>query len=165
MAATLVSACGGGGMLEGLSSKTSNAVVGGKMTGAERRLAFHVLSLVNEEREAEGLEPLVWDEAAAEAAYAHCVDMRLRGFVSHWNPDGEDACARLRRAEVDLLSCGENIAQGHKSPEGLVYAWMRSPGHRAAIMNPGFTRCGIGVHTGGGGPWWTQDFIAPPLDR
>lgn len=37
-------------------------------------------------------------------------------------------------------------------------AWMNSPGHRANILNCQFTKLGVGVHTGSGGPWWTQDF-------
>jgi len=152
-------------MFDGILNKPSDSLPGAAMTGGERGLAFHVLSLVNHEREAAGLEPLVWDEAAADVAYDHCVDMRLRGYVSHWNPEGRDACARLREAGVDMLSCGENIGKGHKSPESIVASWMNSVGHRAAILNPGFTRCGIGVHVSKDGPWWTQDFVAPPLER
>ena len=37
-------------------------------------------------------------------------------------------------------------------------AWMNSEGHRANILNCDYTRLGVGVHDGPGGPWWTQDF-------
>jgi uncharacterized protein YkwD len=35
---------------------------------------------------------------------------------------------------------------------------MKSPGHRANILNCSLKAVGIGVEYGSGGPWWTQDF-------
>lgn len=37
---------------------------------------------------------------------------------------------------------------------------MKSPGHRANILNCNFTEIGVGV-VQAGGPWWTQDFARP----
>jgi uncharacterized protein YkwD len=40
----------------------------------------------------------------------------------------------------------------------VMTAWMNSPGHRANILNCSYTKLGVGVADGTGGPWWTQDF-------
>lgn len=163
--APFLTACGAGGPLGGTVGKPGGTPAGESMTAGERNLALRVLDLLNQERSAASLPPLEWDETAADVAYDHCVDMHLRGYVSHYNPEGLDGFRRLLAAGVDLISSGENIAQGHQSPAGVMAAWMSSPGHVAPILNPGFTRVGIGVHTGTGGPWWTQDFVAPPVSR
>jgi hypothetical protein len=38
---------------------------------------------------------------------------------------------------------GENLALSNLSGAGVVDAWMRSPGHRANLLNPRFTSMGI----------------------
>ncbi|WP_368861486.1 CAP domain-containing protein [Streptomyces griseorubiginosus] len=55
---------------------------------------------------------------------------------------------------------GENIAQGQQTPQAVMDTWMNSDGHRANILDCSFKDIGVGVHTGSGGPWWTQDFGA-----
>jgi uncharacterized protein YkwD len=56
----------------------------------------------------------------------------------------------------------ENIAAGHRSPADVVKGWMNSPGHRANILNCGFTQIGVGYATGGThGTYWTQNFGTP----
>ena len=160
-----LTACGVGSSLGGTLQKSGGTPAGESMTAGERDLALQVLYILNQEREAASLLPLEWDETAADVAYDHCVDMHLRGYIGHYNPEGLDGFRRLLAAGVELISSGENIAHGHQTPAGVMAAWMSSPGHVAPILNPGFTRVGIGVHTGAGGPWWTQEFIAPPVER
>ena len=79
---------------------------------------------------------------------------------SDYNPEGQGGCSRLWAAGIDMLSCAENIAHGHQSPQGVLSSFMGSPGHRANILMDGLTHLGVGVHTGAGGPWWTLDFVA-----
>lgn len=49
-----------------------------------------------------------------------------------------------------LLNCrrvntsGENLARGSMRPRRVVNMWMRSPGHRANILNRRFTHIGVG---------------------
>lgn len=58
-----------------------------------------------------------------------------------------------------LRTVGENIAAGYRSAASVVRAWLNSPGHRANILNPDFTRIGLGLAAGAGGTrYWVQDF-------
>ncbi|MBM0239775.1 CAP domain-containing protein [Micromonospora sp. ATA32] len=57
-------------------------------------------------------------------------------------------------------SYGENVAWNQKTPAAVMDAWMNSPGHRANILNCGFTEIGVGIATSNG-PYWTQDFGTP----
>jgi len=160
-----LSACGMGGLVDSLVGSKLDTPVGESMTSGERSLALEVFALVNRERLSAGVEPLVWDEAASDAAYDHCTDMRVRGFYDHVDPDGDGPCERLHAAGVETFSCGgENIARNNPTAADVMNAWMNSPGHRLNILAPGYTRIGIGVHTGKGGPWWTQDFFIPPFE-
>jgi uncharacterized protein YkwD len=159
LTAPLLTACGAGDFLGPRLNKSSGTPAGESMTPSELGLAHQVLEAVNREREAEGLPALAWHEEAADVAYDHCVDMRRRGYISHYNPEGQDGCSRLWAAGIDMLSCAENIAHGHQSPTGVLSSFMNSPGHRANILMDGLTHLGVGVHTGAGGPWWTLDFV------
>ncbi len=129
------------------------------MSASERAWAEQVLALVNEERATAGIEPVAWNEPAAAAAYDHAVDMDVRDFFDHDNPDGESPGTRLAQAGVGGRGWGENIARGQHDPISVMYAWMNSPGHRANILNPSYRFLGVGVHTGVDGPWWVQDFL------
>ena len=134
---------------------------GQAMSAGERAWAMQVLGIVNQERQNAGLNALAWDEEAAQAAYDHCVDMDVRGFFAHDNPDGQIPGQRMTAAGVSWSTWGENIARGQPNPAAVMNAWMNSSGHRANILYPAFTHLGVGVHDSSGGPWWTQDFFAP----
>ena len=123
-------------------------------------MAVAVLDLVNVERQKAGLDPLAWDDGAAEVAYAHSVDMDVRDFFAHTNPDGLEPWDRLSAAGVAWSTAGENIARGYDTPEDVVAGWMSSPGHRDNILRASFRRLGVGVHQGSS-TWWTQLFYSP----
>ena len=57
---------------------------------------------------------------------------------------------------IKYRSAGENIAMGQRTPSEVVQAWMNSPGHRANILDPSFTRVGVGYVREGN--YWTQMF-------
>jgi uncharacterized protein YkwD len=132
------------------------------MSAAEEALAYEVLTLLNLERTAQGLAPLTFHVAAAEVAYQHGVDMDVRNFFAHTNPDGASPGDRLDAAGIVTTGWGENIARGYGTPQSVMDAWMNSSGHRANILTPWFTHVGIGVHDAPGGPWWTQVFLRVP---
>lgn len=117
-----------------------------------------MLTLVNEERRAQGLRPLQADAEAAEVARAHSRDMFGRGYFSHITPQGEDPFDRMRGSGLRFLAAGENLALARTLPmahQGL----MDSPGHRANILRPQFGRVGIGILDGGRyGLMVTQNF-------
>ena len=156
--------CGAGGvqdLIDDYSGGGGGATPAATMSTAELAFAEEVLALVNQERTARQLAPLVWDDACADAAYAHAVDMDVRGFFDHSSPDGKDPGDRLRAAGVSTSGWGENIARGQGSPQAVMDAWMSSDGHRANILNGAWRRLGVGVHLGVDGPWWVQDFVTP----
>lgn len=116
-----------------------------------------VLSLVNQEREKVGCSPLRADASLGALAQSFSDGMAERGFFSHTDPDGKTPWDRADEAGVTGLG-GENIARGQATAQAVMDSWMNSEGHRANILNCDYTRLGVGVHTGSGGPWWTQDF-------
>lgn len=115
--------------------------------------AKEVLSLVNKERKKAGLSELSYDETLFQAA-----DMRakeLNAQFSHTRPDGTNCFTILKEYQISYSSCGENIASGYSIPESVVDGWMNSEGHRANIMNPSFTKLGVGYYNNN----WVQLFI------
>ena len=67
-------------------------------------------------------------------------------------------------AEAGVTSnyMGENVASGHITPQEVVQDWMDSEGHRANILNPRFTRLGVGLTENTGNSYsgyaWVQIF-------
>ncbi|MFC7184295.1 sigma-70 family RNA polymerase sigma factor [Kitasatospora paranensis] len=128
---------------------------------SNRSLQDQVLALVNTERSKAGCTPLKANGKLQSAAQGHSDDMAARNFFDHTNPDGQGPQQRIDAAGYRWSSWGENIAKGQADPASVMNSWMNSPGHRANILNCGFTEIGVGVHLGSGGPWWTQDFGSP----
>jgi uncharacterized protein YkwD/uncharacterized membrane protein required for colicin V production len=111
-------------------------------------LEKQMLDLVNEERVANGLQPLAPDPELTEVARAHSTDMFARGYFAHDTPEGLTPFDRMRNANVRFLIAGENLALAPTvsiAHTGL----MNSPGHRANILRPQFGRVGIGIMDGG----------------
>ena len=57
-----------------------------------------VLLLSNEIRKSQGINTLTGNQEISRIARAHSLDMGLRGFFAHNNPDGDDPTARARKA-------------------------------------------------------------------
>jgi uncharacterized protein YkwD len=121
-------------------------------------LEARMLELVNSERVAAGLRPLVADPELLPVARQHSTDMFERGYFAHVTPEGRDPFERMREANVKFLAAGENLALAPTldiAHSGL----MHSPGHRANILQKDFGRVGIGIMDGGiHGLMVTQDF-------
>lgn len=117
-----------------------------------------MLVLVNEERVSRGLKALKADPELQVVARRHSSDMFNRGYFSHISPEGLSPFDRMASGHVTFLLAGENLALAQTlkiAHAGL----MKSPGHRANILNPGFGRLGIGVLDGGiYGLMFTQNF-------
>src|SRR5688572_3589135 len=111
-------------------------------------LEKQMLDLVNTERVANGLQPLAADPELTEVARRHSTDMFARGYFAHDTPEGLTPFDRMRDADVQFLTAGENLALAPTvsiAHTGL----MNSPGHRANILRPQFGRLGIGIMDGG----------------
>nr|WP_055567782.1 sigma-70 family RNA polymerase sigma factor [Streptomyces atriruber] len=120
--------------------------------------AEQVVALVNTERSKAGCGPVTSNDKLATAATKHSADMAARDYFDHTSPDGKDPGDRITAAGYRWSTYGENIARGQQSPASVMDSWMKSPGHRANILNCDFKELGVGIHNGSGGPWWTQAF-------
>ena len=62
---------------------------------------------------------------------------------------------------IQYRRSGENIAWGQQSPKAVMEGWMNSKGHRANILNPNFTKIGVGYRKNAAGrTYWTQLFTS-----
>ncbi len=115
------------------------------------------VKLTNDQRAQHGCSALRVDSRLRTAARAHSADMRDKHYFDHNSPDGRTPWDRIKAAGYADPGA-ENIAQGYPTAQAVVQGWMNSSGHRANILNCDLKAIGIGVATGQGGPWWTQDF-------
>jgi uncharacterized protein YkwD len=125
---------------------------------------LRVLELINDERTARNLTPLVWHDTLGALARAHSEDMARNDFLSHTSSDGTSFDQRIIGAGIPWLVLAENVGAGQSTPEAVVAAWMSSPGHRENILEPRITHVGIGYAYNANsrfGHFWTQKFLTP----
>lgn len=103
--------------------------------------AQRVLELVNSERAQAGCRPLKFSDILQNGATVRAQE--LTQLFSHTRPDGSD-CTTVVSQYLGKYWLGENIAAGQTSPEEVVDSWMKSPGHRANILNAKFKEIGVG---------------------
>ena len=121
--------------------------------------ATEVVRLVNEERAKAGLSPLSVNELANKAAAVRSKE-QVSSF-SHTRPNGTSFSTALTEVGVSYRSAGENIAYGQRSPQQVMQGWMNSSGHRANILNNGYTQIGVSCYQDASGTlYWTQLFIS-----
>ena len=53
-----------------------------------------------------------------------------------------------------LRMVGENVAYGYRDGKSAVSAWMRSPGHRANILNGNYRLIAVGAYQDSRGSWY-----------
>ncbi|WP_431808153.1 CAP domain-containing protein [Lysinibacillus sphaericus] len=116
-----------------------------------------VVKLTNAERTKAGLKALQTDDKLMAAAREKSQDMQSKKYFSHTSPTFGSPFDRMKALGITYKSAGENIAQGQRSPQEVVQAWMDSPGHRANILNANYTHIGVGYVKSGN--YWTQQFI------
>jgi uncharacterized protein YkwD len=117
-----------------------------------------MLTTVNREREANGLQPVIMDMQLRKLARSHSLDMFQRGYFSHYTPDGLSPFDRMNAANIEYTYAGENLALA-PSTDLAMQGLMNSPGHRANILNPNFNKIGIGAIDGGiYGIMFSQEF-------
>jgi uncharacterized protein YkwD len=114
-----------------------------------------VLCLHNAERARHGLPKLSESPRLRRAAERHSSHMVDAHFFDHTSPGGTTMLDRIRRTGYTNgargWSLGENIAWGSgrlATAAQIQRAWMKSPGHRANILQRSFREIGIGIETG-----------------
>lgn len=111
-----------------------------------------VIRLCNEERESAGLAPLEKSDSLTDSAAVRAGELPSK--FSHTRPDGSSCFTAITEKGKTR---GENIAAGYENPEQVVEGWMNSPGHRANILDPDFTKIGVGYNESGN--YWVQVFL------
>lgn len=116
-----------------------------------------VVTLVNEQRAANGLAGLTLNESLSNVARIKSQDMHDNNYFSHTSPTYGSPFDMLKTFGISYRAAGENIAMGYQTPQAVVDGWMNSPGHRANILNSSYTQIGVGYVADGS--YWTQEFI------
>lgn len=165
------------GMIEGGedggqgAGEAVDAQAGGTLCPANYQA--EVLDLVNQERVAEGLDPLVANEGlaaigemwagwlAAVLAFGPDSFVHLPDYYETQFPGSAERGWEFWWATGNTPG-GENIARGQPTSQWVVQDWMDSPGHRANILTPNFARMGIGCVESEYGLYWAQEFSYGP---
>ena len=116
-----------------------------------------VVTLVNNIRVNYGLKPLLINWQLARVARYKSTDMHDNKYFSHTSSTYGSPFDMIRAFNIKFSHAGENIAMGYTTPKAVVDAWMKSPGHKANILNENFTQIGVGYVKDGN--YWTQMFI------
>lgn len=129
----------------------------------ENNIEMQVVTLVNEQRQLAGLAPLSYSQEVSDIAYIKAKDMADNNYFAHNSPTHGSVADMFEKRKINYRALGENIAQGHTTPELVVDAWMNSSGHKANILSAAYTEIGIGVYKDSKGIiTWVQMFLKRP---
>ena len=130
--------------------------------GGGHPVASHeVLSLVNDERTAVGLEPLALSETVARVATEQAQDMDVEDVLEAKAPIAVSVPERLAELGVEAPRWNHAYYTGEVDPEDVVEAWMADASSRLAILDPALDAAGVGVHAINGMRWWSIVFVGP----
>lgn len=103
-----------------------------------------VLSLINEERKAQGITPLQIDDLLNITAQAKATDMVKNNYFSHESPTYGSPFEMMQNAGITYRTAGENIA-GNPSVENAVKSWLASESHKQNLLSNAYNYIGIGI--------------------
>jgi uncharacterized protein YkwD len=103
-----------------------------------------VVELTNQFRAKNGLAPLTFNSKLSDSAQTHSRNMAMQDFFDHKGLDGTSEGDRAVQAGYERRAVAENIAAGQKTPRQVVDTWIKSPGHRANLLNPTAKDIGVG---------------------
>ncbi len=120
-----------------------------------------ILDLTNAARKENELPPLTANPTLTKAARLHSLNMAKQRKMSH-KLDDKTPFDRIEAVGYKYNRAGENVAYGSSgvSIQEIFEGWMDSPGHRANILNRGYTEIGIGIGVNGS-KYYTQVFAKP----
>ena len=106
-----------------------------------------LVTLTNDQRVANNLEPLAWNANLYRAATQKAADMFEHQYFDHISPSGITPWQFIRQ-EYRYLEAGENLAIDFQNPVRAIPAWMDSPSHRENILNSNYQDIAIVSTTG-----------------
>lgn len=115
-----------------------------------------IFTLINNERQKVGLEPLVEDSLLTDLATSHSFYMAYYCTLTHErfpllenDFDYGQPQGTIRGENIIQIPCQEYVPGPYLTLQELcewaVSSWMSSEGHRENILDPNFTRTGVGV--------------------
>lgn len=135
---------------------------------ASSDLVIYALNQMNAARAAYGFAPLALDDGITAVATAHAVDQVTYGYYSHTSGDGTSLYGRLAAGGVGFSAASENQCHYYGQGAQATLEWCHSafmsepyPGHWnhiANILNPRWTRVGVGIGDNGSHVVITWDF-------
>jgi uncharacterized protein YkwD len=110
---------------------------------AASRLDRAIVREINTTRGRHGRRPLVFTTRLRRLARHHTLDMLRHDNFSH-DGDGTTFSQRVR-ARVHYRKIGETLAlmPRRTSARRIVAAWLRSPSHRAVLLDASYRRIGV----------------------
>ena len=147
------------------------------VAATDDQFASDLLVLINEHRSENNLGPLSLDETLNQAAQEHSIWMNRTGQLVHDCPGEKIFDQRWRL--WGAMAAAENVGQATISsatrttcsgtvctvettitvdgtPEDFFNGWKNSPDHNTNMLNPAYTRIGVGL----AGIYATTDFAA-----
>jgi uncharacterized protein YkwD len=108
-----------------------------------------VAALINNVREANGLNTLAADESLTNVAMVRSRDLLDRNYFSHYTPEGTNVFNIMNDMGIEFSYAGENLAQSAPAsagtPEGFLNAWINSPSHRDNMLRSQYTKIGVAM--------------------
>ncbi|MDW7739799.1 MAG: CAP domain-containing protein [Bacillota bacterium] len=150
------SATGSSNKTESVSSSSSS---GSSVSLSQKEK--QMLDYINDARKTAGLPALQLNSQLTSAARAKSKDMVDNNYFSHSSPTYGTLEGLLKRFGINYRTAGENLAMNSNGSVSAAHnSLMGSPGHRANILNSGYTAVGIGIHVkSDGSHYYTQLFI------
>ena len=102
-----------------------------------------LVRLINVERAKVKAAPVVLSTGLNCAAQKHANDIGAKKRCTHTGSDGSSPWDRAKRCGT--FANGEIVACGYQTPAATVKGWYGSSGHRTIMLNPTYTRIGVGM--------------------
>jgi uncharacterized protein YkwD len=139
---------------------------GWKASAALYDVELEIHQIVNRERVANGLPPLLFDSEVAAVARDHSRAMAI-GAREFGHDRFRDRARTARSLVPESRAVSENVASNLRDPAvagpHAVRQWLESHGHRENIYDPGFAVTGVGAWRAENGEFFfTQLFVAQP---
>ncbi len=110
--------------------------------------ASDIISLTNERRVAQGIQPVKENQLLSQAAAAKAQDMLNQNYWAHFAPDGKTPWQFISQSGYKYSVAGENLARDFDNASSVVVAWMNSPSHKQNLLDGSFTEIGVAVTEG-----------------
>lgn len=116
-----------------------------------KSVAVQAFILCNNERKANNLSVLSWDNSLEAAALIRAYESS--NTWSHTRPNGSEWWT-----VNSGIMFGENLAKGYKTADEAVKAWMHSKSHKGNILFSDYKTSAIAIYELNGTWYWAEEF-------